>query len=164
MVIRVLVAATILSRSYGSFKVAKPCWWSTMLLWIPIIPNPAYLRRFCGVWGGLPCRQTTTNHYRNAVNMQNLGRCVFLCRWIECRACFVWCATCVMEIYVQGWNSTCPLARPGQVVFPPDNKITKCCFPSDNLDRGSVARQILVSTLILSGMTILFMKSTKITT
>ena len=53
---------------------------------------------------------------------------------------------------------------PGQVDFPPDNKITKCCCPSDNLDRGSVARQILVSTLILSGMTILFMKSTKTTT
>ena len=30
--------------------------------------------------GGLPCRQTTTNHYRNAVNMQNLGQCVFMCR------------------------------------------------------------------------------------
>ena len=29
--------------SYGSFKVAKPCWWSTMLLRIPIIPNPAYI-------------------------------------------------------------------------------------------------------------------------
>ena len=55
---------------------------------------------------------------------------------------------------------------PGQVDFPPDNKITKFCCPSDNLDRGSVARQILVSTLILSGIrpTILFMKSTKTTT
>ena len=53
---------------------------------------------------------------------------------------------------------------PGQVDFPPDNKITKFCCPSDNLDRGSVARQILVSTMILSGMTILFMKSTKTTT
>ena len=53
---------------------------------------------------------------------------------------------------------------PGQVDFSPDNKITKFCCPSDNLDRGSVARQILVSTLILSGMTILLMKSTKTTT
>ena len=34
--------------SYGSFKLAKPCWWSTMLLRIPIIPNPAYLRCFSG--------------------------------------------------------------------------------------------------------------------
>ena len=41
-------------------------------------------------------------------------------------------------------NSTCPLAQ-GQVDFPPDNKITNICCPSDNLGRGSVDRQILVS-------------------
>ena len=100
--------------SYGSFKVAIPCWWSTMLLRIPIIPNPACLRCISGGlwWFEAACgdlRQTTTNHYRNAVNMQNLGRCVFMCRWIGCRACFVWCAmfhgdTCTVSIITWGLN------------------------------------------------------------
>ena len=64
---------------------------------------------FVVIWGGLPGRQTTTNHYRNAVNMQNLGRCVFMCRWIGCRGCFVWCAMfhgdiCTVSINTWGLN------------------------------------------------------------
>ena len=27
----------------------------------------------------MPCRQTTTNHHRNAINMQNLGDDVYSC-------------------------------------------------------------------------------------
>ena len=40
---------------------------------------------------------------------------------------------------------------PGQVDFPPDNKISNICCPQDNLvlDRDSVARQILVSVYII---------------
>ena len=52
-----------------------------------------------------------------------------------------------VRVLVKARNSTCPLAR--------DKWIFR---------RGSVARQILVSTLILSGMSLLFMKSTKTTT
>ena len=39
--------------------------------------------------GGSPCRQTTINHHRNAVNMHNLGRCIFLC--LEKHAVLVLC-------------------------------------------------------------------------
>ena len=41
---------------------------------------------------------------------------------------------------------------PGQVDFPPDNKITNICCPSDNLDRGSVACQMLLSDLRYSDL------------
>ena len=41
---------------------------------------------------------------------------------------------------------------PGQVDFPPDNKITNICCPPDNLDRGSVACQMLLSDLRYSDL------------
>ena len=47
-------------------------------------------------------------------------------------------------MYVQGSKFHLSVS-PGQVDFPPDNKITNICCPSDNLGRGSVDRQILVS-------------------
>ena len=53
---------------------------------------------------------------------------------------YIWCDFSTMQ------GSKFHLSvSPGQVDFLPDNKITNICCPSDNLDRGSVARQILVS-------------------
>ena len=111
MVIRVLEKATILSKlwliqsgqamlvehdAFANTDHSKFCIFTMFQFWFVVI------------WGGLPCRQTTTNHYRNAVNMQNLGRCVFMCRWIGCRACFVWCAMfhgdiCTVSIITWGF-------------------------------------------------------------
>ena len=59
-----------------------------------------------------------------------------------CMCMYVYVCVCM---YVYQGSKFHLSVSPGQVDFPPDNKITNICCPSDNLDRGSIARQILVS-------------------
>ena len=85
---------------------------------IHIVPNFAYLRRFVVVCLQGQPPQITTNHQRNVVNMQDLGRCVFRLfaklllafvpssggglQWFACFHCFHYLSSQILVVICGG--------------------------------------------------------------